>query len=216
MSAQDPYSCLYWRVKADERFDHVFGCDPCWAAYTRLLMDAEASYPAPASIPSHLRPHAKAHLLDAGIIELRPHDCFIVHGLQKEREKRSEAGRESAIKGWEKRRNGPPMAPHRPAKATPMLATQRNASQHNAQDAPDIDVEPIPICPVHDAPMRPSKGGGWYCSKKVNGEYCKHSAVGVPEEDPYDRAQRVRDAADKARNDREQERRRQIDADKED
>jgi hypothetical protein len=77
------------------------------------------------------------------------------------------------------------------------------------------DVEPIPICPIHDAPMKPSKGGGWFCSKKLtNGTYCKHNSVkdALTTEDPFDRAQRVRDEADRIWLEREQERRRRIDA----
>lgn len=155
--AQDPYSCLYWRVKADPRFEHAFGCDACWAAYTRLLMDAEASYPAPASIPSHLKPHARTHLLDAGIIELRPHDCFIVHGLQKEREKRAEQGRENALKGWEKRRGGTPMPPQRPAIADPMLTTHSNASHSNAVAREETITESLAAAEAHPTVRRPRK-----------------------------------------------------------
>lgn len=43
---------------------------------------------------------------------------------------------------------------------------------------PSPNVEPTPICPIHDAPMKRSKGGGWFCSKKLqDGSYCKHNSV---------------------------------------
>jgi hypothetical protein len=99
--AADPYIRLYFRVRNDPRFEHVYGCDPCWAAYTRLLFDAEAAFPVPASLPSTLRPHAKAELLAAGIIELRIHGCYVIHGLEAERERRSHQGRAGASARWD-------------------------------------------------------------------------------------------------------------------
>ena len=102
MSGQkDPYIRLYFRVRVDDRFDHVYACDTCWAAYSRLLMDAEGSFPSPASLPRTLKSHAKSMLVEAGIIELRPHDMFIVHGLAAEREKRSHQGKAGAAARWQ-------------------------------------------------------------------------------------------------------------------
>ncbi|CAN5521485.1 hypothetical protein BH23CHL2_BH23CHL2_07740 [soil metagenome] len=30
-----------------------------------------------------------------------------------------------------------------------------------------------PLCPIHNRPMSPSKYGGYYCTAKVNGDFCK-------------------------------------------
>jgi hypothetical protein len=101
MSGQDrPYIRIYFETRGDDRFDHAYECDTCWAAYSRLLMDAEAAYPAAATLPVSLKRHAKAKLLDAGIIELRPHDCFVVHGLGAERRRRSHQGVAGAAARW--------------------------------------------------------------------------------------------------------------------
>lgn len=91
---------IYFEARDDERFAHAYECDTCWAAYSRLLMDAEAAYPTAASLPVSLKRHAKAHLIDAGIIELRPHDCFVVHGLAAERTRRSHQGTAGAAARW--------------------------------------------------------------------------------------------------------------------
>ena len=140
MSGQDdPYSRLYWRVKGDKRFEHVYGCDPCWAAYTRLLIDAEASYPAPASLPRTLKPHARTQLAEAGIIELQPHDCFIVHGLKAERDRRSEAARGSAEGRWAPQygsiapSNAPALPPQYERNATAMLTEPRRDEPNLAE-----------------------------------------------------------------------------------
>jgi hypothetical protein len=119
MSGQeDPYSRVYWRVKDDERFEHAYSCDTCWAAYVRLLMDAEAAYPASATMPASLKRHARVQLVADGIVELRPHDCYVIHGLQAERERRSEAARSSAEARWY---GAPAMRTHSDGNAASML-----------------------------------------------------------------------------------------------
>ena len=159
MSGQErPYVRIYFEARDDERFAHAYECDTCWAAYSRLLMDAEAAYPTAASLPVSLKRHAKTHLVDSGIIKLRPHDCFVVHGLAAERVRRSHQGAAGAAARW-----GPP-APvpdnERNANALPtlpasgenaMLAeTSRDATRHDTpsraktsttRDEPEAEVE---------------------------------------------------------------------------
>lgn len=46
----------------------------------------------------------------------------------------------------------------------------------DADDASSPDEKPSetpPLCPDHDAPMRPSKFGGWYCPQAVGDTFCK-------------------------------------------
>lgn len=41
----------------------------------------------------------------------------------------------------------------------------------------------VPICPTHGTPMREGRGGGFFCPKKTNGEWCKAKAptpVSIP------------------------------------
>lgn len=128
MSGQDnPYSRLYHSVKADDRFDHVFSCDPCWAAYTRLLIDAEAAYPVAASLPISLRSHAKTQLEAAGIIELRPHNSFIVHGLEAERKRRSRQGHAGAAARWNTPTDPAPECERNANALQTQCATENNA-----------------------------------------------------------------------------------------
>jgi hypothetical protein len=145
MSGQDdPYSRLYWRVKADQRFEHAYSCDPCWAAYTRLLIEAEASYPSPASLPRSLRAHAKAQLAADGIIELQPHDCYTVHGLANERERRSSSARQNAEARWAPQ-YGIAMPPQSDGNASALLNETRQdetkrdeTSQGAPESGPDV------------------------------------------------------------------------------
>jgi hypothetical protein len=193
-------------------------CGEAWASRTRDVTLQEAWVPTlPCEVEEARAALAAADFIDddGRIPESSWADWF--EPVELKMAAREDAGRAGAMKRWGA--NASPVAPHSNAvgvlkqsytHSPPSQPTQPGPSALDM--SPRIEVEPTPICPVHDAPMRPSKGGGWYCSKKVNGEYCKHSAVGTPEEDPYDRAQRVRDEADKTRLEREQERRRRIDA----
>jgi hypothetical protein len=165
MSGQDdPYSRLYWRVKADARFEHAYACDACWAAYTRLLLDAEASYPAPASLPRTLKHHAKAQLSEAGIIELQLNDCYIIHGMKAERDRRSDSARNNAEARWAPR-YGTAMPPQSDGNATAMLnETRRNETSldetRRAITAPE-DGPDVWYFVVGRYPNRRDNGGLW-------------------------------------------------------
>jgi hypothetical protein len=112
MSGQsDPYIRIYFSTRDDSRFTHCYGCDTCWAAYSRLLMDAEGSYPSPASLPANLKRHARSQLVADGIIEERGHGCFVVHGLEKERERRSTQAREAVGQRWNREYGTPGIPP---------------------------------------------------------------------------------------------------------
>jgi hypothetical protein len=95
-----PYCRLYLGIPDDPRFDGIYSDDAAWSAFTRLLMIAEGCYPAPGSIPRVVSEAGLEKCVAAGLVETRPGDRFVIHGLASERERRtkaaSAAGRVSA------------------------------------------------------------------------------------------------------------------------
>lgn len=91
------YSRVYHSIKDDPRFERVWPTDQVLAAWLRLLIEADASYPAPASIPRSCKPSPLAVLVDVGLVELLPNDLYRIHGMATEREQRSEAGRVAGL-----------------------------------------------------------------------------------------------------------------------
>jgi hypothetical protein len=90
MSERRPYSRVYWSVMDDERFADVYGDDGAFALWVRLLMTADALWPAAAPLPRGAKPRALGKLVDAGIVDLLPGDRYRIHGLDSERERRKQ------------------------------------------------------------------------------------------------------------------------------
>lgn len=101
MTAQDdPYVRVYYRIVSDPKFADVYPDDRRLAAWLRLLIVADGTYPAPAPIPRRVNQAAFRHLVDLGIIDLVGADHYLIHGLQGERGRRSEQARQAAEKRW--------------------------------------------------------------------------------------------------------------------
>lgn len=90
MSERQPYSRVYWSINGDPRFDGVYGDDAALALWLRLLMTADALWPAPAPLPRSARPKPLGKLIEAGIVELSGMDHYRIHGLDSERERRKQ------------------------------------------------------------------------------------------------------------------------------
>jgi hypothetical protein len=91
------YVRVYQAIRDDPRFATIYSDNDRLATWLRLLMEADALWPAPAPIPRTVDEQALAALVDAGIIDLMPHDHYRVHGLDAERERRSEQGRAGGL-----------------------------------------------------------------------------------------------------------------------
>lgn len=87
--ADAEYSRIYWTVVEDPKFADVYDDDRRWAAYTRLLMAAEATYPSPAPLPRWLADDVMEALVEARIIEVLRGTSYRVVGLRTEREGRA-------------------------------------------------------------------------------------------------------------------------------
>lgn len=94
------YSRVYHSIVDDPRFELVYSNDPALAAWLRLLLVADAMYPAPAPLPRTVRAKALEVLVTAGLVELVGSEHYRIHGLASEREKRSLSARNAAALRW--------------------------------------------------------------------------------------------------------------------
>lgn len=88
MSDRAPYSRLYWSVMDDPKFRSVYRDDAAFALWMRLLMAADAMWPAPAPLPKSARSKPLALLVESGIVDMVDDDRYRIHGLDAERNRR--------------------------------------------------------------------------------------------------------------------------------
>jgi hypothetical protein len=104
------YARLYLRLRDDEKFAEVFSDDHHFAAYCRLLMNAEASWPASAHIPFGIRRSSIQKLELVGLVELRPGHLYRIRGLDAERERRTAKASKASNARWNAPSNAPSIA----------------------------------------------------------------------------------------------------------
>lgn len=97
MTDDRKYVRVYYSIVDDDRFATVIDDEATLGTWLRLLMSADAVWPASADIPRWVKPDALARLVDAGIVELVAGDRFRIHGLDNERERRSQVGRAGGL-----------------------------------------------------------------------------------------------------------------------
>jgi len=95
-----PYARLYLDLVDDPKFAGIYEDDRHLAAFVRLLMIAEASWPASAILPALCRRVSIAALATAGLIDLLPGQRYRVHGLDAERQRRTDHARTAADRRW--------------------------------------------------------------------------------------------------------------------
>lgn len=100
MSERAPYSRVYWSIIDDRKFVDIYDDDAALSLWLRLLIAADALWPAPAPLPRGTRSKPLAKLVDARLIVLLPGDRYKVHGLDKERGKRTDSARNAAASRW--------------------------------------------------------------------------------------------------------------------
>ena len=103
------YVRVYYSIQDDPKFDLVRGNVAVLGTWLRLLMAADAVWPASADIPRGLRESHVALLSDAGLVDRLPGHRFRIHGLDPERQARSDAGRNAAAVRWHSGRSADPM-----------------------------------------------------------------------------------------------------------
>lgn len=108
MSERAPYSRVYWSILDDPKFLGVRSKPIHLGSWLLLLVVADMAHPAPAFVPPTITKPSLRVLTDCGLIDLLPDGMFRVHGLDAERGKRSESGRNASASRWhsERKANG--------------------------------------------------------------------------------------------------------------
>lgn len=151
MTAQsDPFVRVYYSVMGDDpKFAQVYDDDARFACWVRLLLVADACYPAPAPIPAGIKKAALAFLVKVELVDLLPGSRYRIHGLQAERERRSERAAASARKRWSDA--NAVQAPD----ATAMRPHSERTAPHMRPNANPILSEPIRTEPSQSAARVP-------------------------------------------------------------
>ena len=105
MSERAPYSRVYWSIIDDPKFSDVFDDDRRLALWLRLLLMADQAYPASAHIPASAHRSSLGALVACGLVDLGTGGRFRIHGLDAERIRRSESGRNASAVRWQSERN---------------------------------------------------------------------------------------------------------------
>jgi len=92
------YARLYHKFSGE--YPDIYADDRALAAWVRLLMLADATWPMRPPMPRSARPKVLALLVGAGLVILDG-DTYTVRGLDAERIRRRDAGRVGAAKRWE-------------------------------------------------------------------------------------------------------------------
>src|SRR3990172_6556006 len=96
MSERQPYSRVYWAIRHDPKLQGIYSNDRHLATWLRLLIAADATWPAPADIPANARPPSVAALPTCGLVDLLGDGLCTIHGLDAERGRRREAASRGA------------------------------------------------------------------------------------------------------------------------
>jgi hypothetical protein len=139
MSERAPYSRVYWDIVDDPKFRTIFDNNDHLATWLRLLMQADAQWPASSAVPATARKASVKALSDAGLIDLVTGGRFRVHGLDAERGRRREAART----GTKRDPDGGPTGTERPwnTRPKPSRDEPRQAETTRANDDGRADLE---------------------------------------------------------------------------
>jgi hypothetical protein len=98
-----PYSRVYHELVDDPQFADVFGDDRAFGRWVKLLMVADAMWPASAPLPS--RDAVTRQLVESGLVIEKPGNRYTIRGLDKERAQRRDSARIGAAARWQSKGN---------------------------------------------------------------------------------------------------------------
>lgn len=99
------YVRVYYSVINDERFAAIYNDARHFGTWLQLLLIADAMYPADCPIPAYINRASFKALTECGLVEIRAHLHFKMHGLASEREMRAQSARSAAAVRWQSERN---------------------------------------------------------------------------------------------------------------
>lgn len=129
-AAKDPYVRVFYRIIDDPKFATVYGDDRRLSTWLRLLLTADAMYPATAPVPMGVHRPTLAHLVEVGLVDLLPADRYRVHGMAAVRDAASQQGRDLASMRWRNAEpHSEPAMRKRTTGADALNSTQLNSAQ---------------------------------------------------------------------------------------
>lgn len=136
--SDDRYARIYWTVMDDEKFDGIREDVRLFGAWSLLLVMADMAWPASTYVPPTVPKAAFRRLVECELIDELPGLRYRVHGLDKERQSRSQSASHAAASRWRNApRNADGNAP-RNAESMPSRAKQSKAEQSmGVAHAPD-------------------------------------------------------------------------------
>ena len=99
-SDQGPYARVYFSVIDDPKFIGVYDDDRHFATWVRLLIGAEAKWPASADLPTTCRKASVDFLVSQRIVTLGTNGRYRIQGLDAERARRADNARNAAAVRW--------------------------------------------------------------------------------------------------------------------
>jgi len=142
------YCRVYYSIKDDPKFEGIREDDHHLATWLRLLMAADAIWPASPDLPASARRASVRALVAAGLVDLLPGSRYRIHGLDAERGARRELARASVAHRTYPARStnvSPPGYSHsEPSQAEPSRAkteptpARRNGMEPIATILPDV------------------------------------------------------------------------------
>jgi hypothetical protein len=129
------YVRVYYSIIDDPKFVDIYDDDHHLAAWLRLLLGADAVWPASAHLPTNVRRASVRALVDVGLVDVSGHR-YRLHGLDAERERRGQSGRNAAAMRWQSDRIRTSDADPMPSLAKPSKDEQRLA-EARADDPAD-------------------------------------------------------------------------------
>lgn len=130
MKATDTYSRLYHRF-ADE-FPEVWANDRALASWVRLLRIADASWPTRPPLPRSAKGIPLRMLTEAGLVTIVG-ECYLMRGLDAERNRRKDAAARAADLRWQSARNADAL-PRR-------IETRKDETNTDAPHSADADFD---------------------------------------------------------------------------
>lgn len=156
MSERAPYSRVYWSIVDDPKFLNIYDNDRHLATWLRLLIAADALWPASCPIPGNVRKDSVAALAESGLIDLGPGYRFRIHGLDSERGRRRDAARTPPKRGPDGTHPGPERV-QRPGPKPRRDETRRD--EQNARDPwDDPEHQAVVWLAKHGCALQPHSG----------------------------------------------------------
>ena len=92
-----PYSRVYWQARDDVKFARVWSDDRVLGCWLRLLVAADMAWPASADLYLGIHRPSLHILTEAGLVDVLTSGAYRIHGLDKERNERSDSARLAAV-----------------------------------------------------------------------------------------------------------------------